>query len=57
MLARRLHEGIPGLTLTCAAMAIAVYLQRRPWIVAGGWAVATAAVAVAYPATRGALHL
>jgi hypothetical protein len=36
-----------------AGSAVAVFLKRRPWIVAGAWVVATAAVAVAYPATRG----
>lgn len=35
------------------AMAVAVYLKRRPWIVAGVWAVATVAIAAAYPVTRG----
>ncbi|MFT3765461.1 MAG: hypothetical protein QM820_08105 [Minicystis sp.] len=36
-----------------AATAVAVYLRRRPWIVAGAWAVAAIAIAAAYPSTRG----
>lgn len=36
-----------------AAMAIAVYLRRRPWVVLGAWVVATGAIMAAYPATRG----
>jgi hypothetical protein len=37
------------------AVALWVFLRRRPWPVAIGWAVAVAALAVAYPVTRGAV--
>jgi hypothetical protein len=37
------------------AVALWVFLRRRPWLVAVGWAVSVAALAVAYPATRGAV--
>ena len=37
------------------AVALWVFLRRRPWPVAVFWAVAVAALAVAYPVTRGAV--
>lgn len=37
------------------AVAMWVFLRRRPWPVAAFWALAVAALAVAYPATRGAV--
>lgn len=37
------------------AVASWVFLRRRPWPVAVGWAVAVAVLAIAYPVTRGAV--
>jgi hypothetical protein len=36
-----------------AAMVIAVYLRRRPWLIAVAWALAAFAMGYAYPLTRG----
>jgi hypothetical protein len=36
-----------------AAVTIAVYLRRRPWSVGVAWALGSAAIAYAYPFTRG----
>lgn len=41
-----LHAGL-------AALAMWVFLRRRPWAVAVAWALAVAALAVTYPITRG----
>jgi hypothetical protein len=38
-----------------AALAMWVFLRRRPWPVAVAWAVAVAALVVTYPTTRGAV--
>jgi hypothetical protein len=36
-----------------AAVTIAVYLQRRPWLVGVAWALCSIGIAYAYPITRG----
>jgi hypothetical protein len=36
------------------AAALAIFLKRRPWLVAGAWALMSGAVIVAYPTIRGA---
>ena len=36
-----------------AASAVAVFMRKRPWLVGAAWALASLAIAFAYPATRG----